>query len=189
MAKLKPNDTGGFSLISVLVAAIILSIGVVAALQLMSRVEQTVGQGREQFVAANLAQEGIELVQAIRDTNWIVTEEPAQWTGQICSPGGDDDFTGVHEFTLDSTAARNLSGLGDIQNDQLYLTDNNEYTHQTTDTPTIFRRQVSVDCSNKSGEETQSIFLKSTVFWEEGGQTQAITFSGSIYNWFSASGL
>lgn len=183
------NHNKGFSLVGVLVAAIILSVGTLAALALMSRTEQTVGEGREQFIAVNLAQEGIELSQTMRDTNWIVTRDPVEWAGQICSPNGDANFVGIHEFTLDSASIRNLSGLGNVSNDQLYLTSQNEYTHQVTSTQTPFRRQLSVDCANKAGDETQSLFVKSTVFWEEDGETQSVSLVGSVYNWFGASGL
>ena len=66
----------GFSLIEVIVAVSILSTGIVASTALINR---TISAGlvvRNQLVAVNLAQEGMEVIHNIRHTNWI---EDAEW--------------------------------------------------------------------------------------------------------------
>src|SRR5688572_8908250 len=73
----------GMTLIGVLVATLILTSGALAVVGLMAQTEKNSGLSQEKFVAANLAREGLELVQAYRDHNWFVT--PAvPWALGIC---------------------------------------------------------------------------------------------------------
>lgn len=54
-----------------MVAIAIVSLGVVAAIGLISKGLGETNDGRNQVVAALLAQEGVELVRNLRDSNWI----------------------------------------------------------------------------------------------------------------------
>src|SRR3989344_1098546 len=75
----------GFSVIEVIVAiAILASAGV--ALWILSAISlRTVRIARQELIAANLAQEGIEIVRNIRDSNWL-DDRRADDDGTNCAP-------------------------------------------------------------------------------------------------------
>jgi prepilin-type N-terminal cleavage/methylation domain-containing protein len=69
--KLKLNNQRGFTLIEVLVALVIVATALVPILTLSSFAKRTSANVRDDLIAAGLSQEGIEVVRAIRDTNWF----------------------------------------------------------------------------------------------------------------------
>ncbi len=70
MAKAK-NLKKGFSLIEALVAISILMVGILGAFILVVRTLASTPVVQARLVAANLAQEGVELVRVLRDTNFV----------------------------------------------------------------------------------------------------------------------
>jgi prepilin-type N-terminal cleavage/methylation domain-containing protein len=66
--KLKRNS--GFTLVETLVSLVILTMALIPILQLTSSVNKISTTNRDDLIAAGLVQEGIEVVRAIRDTNW-----------------------------------------------------------------------------------------------------------------------
>ena len=61
----------GFSLLEVLVAVTLLTVGIGTVSVLIVRTLQELDRTKDRVIAANLAQEGIEVVHAIRTSNWI----------------------------------------------------------------------------------------------------------------------
>ena len=62
----------GFSLLEVLMALFVLSVGVTAMLSLITTSITASNRSKKAMVASQLAQEGVELVRNIRDTNFIL---------------------------------------------------------------------------------------------------------------------
>ena len=60
----------GFTLIEALVALVILTIALGPALVLSSNISSTASVIQNNLIAANLSQEGIEVIRALRDANW-----------------------------------------------------------------------------------------------------------------------
>lgn len=110
---LKNKQTAaGFSLLETLVAISILVTAIVASLSLASQSISSASLSKNQIIAFNLAQEGMELVRSIRDTNssngtpdWLLGLRNCQaddgcridgWTEPLallsCLPGGCDVF-------------------------------------------------------------------------------------------------
>ena len=71
-----------FTLIEILIAIMVITIGVVGSYAAITRVASIIISNSSRFIASRLAQEGIELVSNIRDTNWV---KRTDW---------DDDLTG-----------------------------------------------------------------------------------------------
>lgn len=61
----------GFTLIEALVALVILTLAIGPALVLSSNVSSTASVIQNNLIAANLSQEGLEVVRALRDANWF----------------------------------------------------------------------------------------------------------------------
>ncbi|MFN7088909.1 MAG: prepilin-type N-terminal cleavage/methylation domain-containing protein [Candidatus Paceibacteria bacterium] len=68
------SKSNGFSMIEGLVATSIIMIGLVAVFGLINSSLRMIAVAKDELVAANLAQEGIEIVRAIREENWIEDE-------------------------------------------------------------------------------------------------------------------
>lgn len=62
----------GFTLIEVMAAIMIISIGLIGSLTVISYNLRNISSQEKNIVAAGLAAEGIELVRNIRDTNWLL---------------------------------------------------------------------------------------------------------------------
>ena len=166
----------GFSLIEVIVAVSILSTGIVASTALINR---TISAGlvvRNQLVAVNLAQEGMEVIHNIRHTNWI--EEAVDGTTEW----DDGLIDGNSCVQFDSTALISAGTCGDINLNErmLYIFNdgtNINYTHILTATPTNFFRHINISSGDDDG--TPYKLINSTVFW---GNT-SISVVERLYNW------
>ncbi len=107
--KNRPGET----LVEILVGLFALSLGSVAATGLIIMALQSNGRTKSELIALNLAREGVEAVQNIRDTNWL------RWSGdpESCWDLRDDS----HCFTAPN---RIVTGLYRVGIDQGYaLTD------------------------------------------------------------------
>lgn len=179
----------GLSLLDVLLASTIIAVGTIATARLMAQSQHFSLSGRDTFIASNLTREGLELVRAVRDTNWFLARgDGRHWTTGLCDPGSDSSFTGQREFTLDATQARRLEPVGDIAHADLFLTDAGEWTHRPTSQKTRFRRRVSVDCQFKNGnpnhaKNTESITVTATVAWQQDEKDRSLVIKEILYNW------
>ncbi len=187
----------GMSLIGMLVAIFILVAVAATVTRLMAHTEQTVGQAQEKFVAANLAREGLELVQAQRDSNWFAptpTEcietageagRDTCWAVALCGVGG-DDTSSEYQFTIDYDPAAGILALPVIHEDQaqLYIDPTTSlWTHVTSPQPTRYRRLLTADCSQQNAE-IPIVTVASRVTWDSRGQEQNIVVHERLYNWF-----
>lgn len=99
MTRRTQHPSRGQSLLEAVVAIGILATAVSSALTL---VQSSIKAGKESetaIVAANLAREGVEVVRAIRDSNWIAGRT---WDNGLSSGGF--DYTGVPTFNPQSNA-------------------------------------------------------------------------------------
>jgi prepilin-type N-terminal cleavage/methylation domain-containing protein len=155
------NNQRGFTLVETLVALVVLTMALVPLLQLSSSATKSSETIRDNLIAAGLAQEGAEVVHAIRDTNWF--------------NGREFDFgliDGTYQTEWDSTTLLSLGG-----NPVLNL-NNGLYTY-SGGTATKFRRNITITKIN-AGE----LKVASIVTWQS--QTQAsrsITAEDHLFNW------
>lgn len=139
--KLKANN--GFSLIEVLVAVFVITIGFTATTTLISKsIAESIGS-RDTIVASQLAQEGIEVVRNIRDQNWLVLPKKKAFEANFTN--GNKDFCVVD---YDSSALVNGTDCNPSNNFDVYL--NANYYEQTvvSATPTKFKRRIGIEYYN-----------------------------------------
>jgi type II secretory pathway pseudopilin PulG len=67
-----PNNTDGFTIIEAIIAILVLTMGLVPVLFFATSILNVSSNIRNNLIAANLAQEGIEVVRAIRDRDWLL---------------------------------------------------------------------------------------------------------------------
>lgn len=122
----------GFSLIEVLLSVFLVTIGLVAAIGLISKGMLTSIDARNQLIASGLAQEGIELVRNIRDNNWQNTDPAASSFTNITVGNNcriDKDYSGG---AIDCSASSK----------RLYI-NGGFYTH-TAGSATRFQRELTI---------------------------------------------
>lgn len=178
----KRTHAQGFTLIGVLVAMTILIIAVVALSRLLVGRGRLVTSARHIMIATNLSREGLELVRAVRDTNWY--HHTADWAEKICPTDP------VSELTIDSRMVRFEEPLGSAAQAPLWTNNSSgEYTH--THTPndqykaTPFSRTMTVDCAHRF-ESSAYIEVASRVTWTLAGRAREVEIKERLYNWYDA---
>ncbi|MDP1884728.1 MAG: hypothetical protein Q8L10_05200 [Candidatus Moranbacteria bacterium] len=139
-----------FSLIETLFAVLLITTGILAVMGLVGTGMTVSLDARNQLVAVELAQEGVELARNIRDNNW----ESGAESFQYLTAGGN---CRVDKRYVYPTAI--------VCNGQyrLYLDGNGFYTHNSAGTPTRFYRRLDIG----SGTDSRSVI--SMVTWDSRG--------------------
>lgn len=123
----------GFSLLEVVISMFVLSVGMLGVMQLMTATLRHSFNQRDAIIASQLAQEGIELVYNIRDTNIAA---------------GNSAFENIESGTnkrIDATSPTpTLSGSTDFS---LYKDSSHAYTHSSSsgNMQTKFSRKIMVE--------------------------------------------
>jgi len=176
MNKFKKYKTArrGFSLIEVLVTVFILAIGLVAVSTLMADNIKSSENAKNQIIASQLAQEGVELVRNMKDNGLL---DPSYSDSSACTPASkcinlriDKDDT---IFNTNNTLDK-----------QLYLNGNFFYTH-AAGTPTKFYRRIDLTVAGAKATTNRVITATSYVTWNNMGFTVAagiVDVSGNITN-------
>lgn len=158
----------GFSLLEVIIAIGMLGVGVTAAAALMAKTMSSGTTIRAQLIAAHLAQEGMEVIHNIRNTNWIKQKDaPATlWDDGLIDGNSCVEF---NSFSLVNPC--------DGESRRLYFF-NNRYTHASTQgVVTDFLRHVEIS-RGLDGDEPY-LLVKSIAKWSEG----SMSAEEKLYNW------
>ena len=73
---IKSGDERGLTLVEALVSLVVLSLGLIPSLAILTSSTRISALIKNNLIAANLAQEGIEVVRAVRDSNWFAAGNP-----------------------------------------------------------------------------------------------------------------
>ena len=184
ISNLPNNSQRGFTLIGLLIAALILSVIALAASGLLTQANQTANTARQQFIALNLAREGLELVHAVRDTNWFTSDDRSLWLEHgLCTTNGVSSTDSNRQFLIDAKRVQNSDTVLPVASGALYLEPGtNEWTHDVTSIPTPYKRIMSIDCSQKDSDPAV-VTVTSTVSWPEGNKTRTVILKEQLYNW------
>ena len=139
-------------MIEAMLATIFLVSGVVAIIPLISFSLREAIDSRDQVIAGMLVQEGAELVQNLRDNNWIQSPPKTAFDGGTF-PGGDADNCRIDFNDTDIKTCDSSSKV-------LNLISGNYYAHDAG-APTKFQRKIKLDFINS---DTQLIVV-SVVIW------------------------
>jgi len=160
----------GFSMIETIVAIGVILTGLVAVLVLLSQGIISVRVAGDRLVAANLAQEAIEVVVNIRDTNWLANQNwrtnlPATTAGIVSY-----NSTAVNIVTPASFCMNLVGGV---------------YLHGAPPCNTIFNRHVEIidRTEDIGGTSVSYIEVRAVVDWTQGNNSRSITVIDHLYNW------
>ncbi len=192
--------SSGFTLIEVMTAVTVLSIGLVGSLTVISSNLRNISFVENRIIAAGLANDGIERVRNIRDTNWL---EEDTWDDHIKGSGNEEFvkiFCGdneIHDISpkpdphgsppdteeefLDECVDNNDCGLYAYIKSSLkcYGDDfGNLHDGYSGAQYSGFYRLIHV-----SKIDSDSNKVSVTVRWNEGGQNKYLTVEEIFYNW------
>lgn len=160
------HNKKGFSLLEVLVAIFVLVIGVVGAMNLINYSLSSVAVGKSRIIAVELAQEGLEIVRNIRDSNWI---EDVSWTDGL---GAGDWRVQYNDPGLVAFASTPLQ----INNGGFY--GYNGIAGFSGGTNTFFYRKITI--TNMSASEIRAV---SEITWNERGKPYVVNAEDRLFNW------
>ena len=176
-------------------AVFILTVGAGAALSLINQTLATASVVEQTLIASYLAQEGIEIVRNIRDTNWLQSRDSSKsspWDdGLICGVAPcicatlpceyEADYTTVTlEKTADFEKCTDPGFNCQAYNETLLNIDTDGfYSYGPADAQTKFNRKITI-------EKPQSDEIKITVeiIWQERGRPHSFTALEHITNWY-----
>jgi len=163
----------GFTLLEIIIAISILSIGIAGSIGLVNRTIFLGFAVNKQLIAAYLAQEGMEIIHNIRHTNWIEDGVPAlspvAWDAGITDGDSCVNYNSTSLITPCVGAARRLY----IFNDGIKL----NYTHTPSSETTVFSRYINIT-HLLDGTEPYML-VKSIVEWDTG----SIQAEERLYDW------
>lgn len=159
----------GFTLIEVIIATVVLTIGVLGTYALVSRVISATSVSVSQLAASYLAQEGLELVRNARDTNFLRMRqgEEIEWTDGLlgCSSGCEQDY---NDAAFASYQDRFLKATGTF-----YAYDSGQDTK--------FKRKITI---TEPSANTLEILVEVT--WQDRGNiSREVQAADKLYNWFT----
>lgn len=135
---IKNNKKSGFTLVEVVLILIMISIGLTAIMFLALKSASLNNEKRNMFNSIFLTEEGLEIMNNIRDTRLILLEPYNNWD-LISIPAVDDqDF---YKVDFDDPAATPINKIDEAP---LWLDSSGFYSHTTSSTSTPFTRLIMV---------------------------------------------
>lgn len=167
--RLKNLNNSGISILEVVVAVLIITMGMIGVLSLVIQNVQAQYINKNVLIASGLAQEGLELVRNIRDLNWL-------------TPGNvwNQNIVGDNTYTMDYGGLASIKmaiNSIDEAGARLYVDSNGLYTHTVTAAATNFYRLITVV------DQGNYLDIKCTIRWKDGTQNHNYAAETYLYNW------
>lgn len=162
----------GFTLIEFFVSLFIVLIGVLGTFSVIQTVSRYSSMDSSKLQAAYLAEEGLEVIRNIRDTNYVLGNiGEAAWVTNI---GNETSY----KLQAGSTRFPDY-----FCGDYLFLDDRNPpYYYQCTNfpNPQSLQREIMIEHDLGNGR----MIVISKVTWEERGKKQELFIQENFYNWY-----
>lgn len=188
------RNNSGFTLIETLVAVLVLVLGLLGPLALAAQSISAGRLSRNRLIAANLAQEGIELVRNLRDENIIVQ---APWQGlrdiDTCENGNINCLQpSASPYMIDfvkPVVASDDKKLASHDGDPLYLESiggcscsSYVETLSLGAEKTVFTRKIFIELA-PADLNTGPMIVRSVVSWTQLGVDRVVELRAELYNW------
>jgi prepilin-type N-terminal cleavage/methylation domain len=158
----------GFSLMEILVVLFIVSTAMLGIVSLIIQNIQVQSINKNNLIASSLAQEGIELIRNVRDTNW---KNGVDFDTNLSDGFYRTDYRGGIPVYDNSAAKIYLK-------DGFYVHDNGGDTGLV---PTIFNRQIAVVRLNT--EIGKPLKVKSIISWTDHNHPYRYELQTLLYDW------
>ncbi len=162
------NNRTGFSLIEVIVAIFLISVGLVVVVSLINRTIYYTQSVSSRLAAVYLAQEGMEIVKNIRDSNFL---NEVAWTSGLIL-GGSATTSSEFDYLSWSIPDDDCSGKSSLK------PDGNGIYVCSSDSDAKFQREVTI---TPDGNNILDVLVN--VSWEDKGKPYNVLVEERLYNW------
>lgn len=172
IGELRKNKKG-FSVLEVTMALGIITTGLMGVFSLVLQNLQVQTINKDYLVASMLAQEGLELVRNVRDTNFL---QNRTFSSGLLPDGANSTIT----VDNDGPPNVNIQNVADMAAAVLYLDNTNKVFHHDSSgsSATIYHRLITIV------EHTDYLEVHSNVQWAERGRTHNYEAVTNLYNWW-----
>ena len=172
------KESGGFTIIELVIAIFILTVAIIGVYNAFSTVVVLTAGAGSRLTAAYLAQEGIEIVRNMRDNNWLAGEEDWRNGLLVCEYGCEADYkTGTSSMYPGS----GLTGFSGSGRDLKINDDNRFYSYDETGEYTAIKFKRKITITPVSEDVLQVSVL---VIWQEKEEVFDIEAEEYLYNWY-----
>lgn len=153
-----------FSLVEVITILFIVSVGLLGVVSLIIQNIQSQNYNKNNLVAYQLAQEGLELVRRVRDTNWMSS---SSYDTNIQS--------GTYYMDYLDEYPRIYQNDSDLM---LTIDDDGFYVHNGEEPGSGFSRLISIEAADAS-----SLMVTVRITWQERGRESIYELQTVLYDW------
>lgn len=202
----KQLHTSGFTLVEVMAAVTILSIGLIGSLNLINYNLRNISFQKNKIIASGLVEDGMERVRNIRDTNWLNEKNEEEgvdaWDKDISGKGAIDEGY-IRFFCGDNSLYKEVNPKPDGANEnsiiddcadslnkcKLYIYSNGPLKCYGDDFGSLKNGYTGVQyigfyrLIHITELTANSNKVSVTVRWVEGGQNKYLTATEILYNW------
>ncbi len=169
----------GFTLIEVIITLFLLFVGISGSFLLIYRLLTMSEINNSRLIAANLAQEGVEIVKNIRDSNWI---EEIDWDAGLENDGDYEvayDSVGLDLCSATCFTDHDINNLWPLN---IHPASNfYDYVSDGSEIETKFKRMITIshpgDCDDNCVKATVA------VYWQDRWGDFEFIIEEDIYNW------
>jgi Tfp pilus assembly protein PilV len=193
----QPKFQSGQSLIETIIAIFVLTMALTTALGLAVYSLSSSSLSQNQIIAVNLAREGIDVVRAMRDSNWLAGDAStdasfnltncADLGGRLCYPkalAGPTYTISAGIFRANFDIPSKTWSLDTNSSYDLYLQINGVYTHAPTGGTPVFARKlvVSFNTAAPYTATNPEVIIQSIVGWRDKNCTPMTSSDPSTTN-------
>ena len=171
----------GFTLIETLVSLAIFSASIVALISVTASGVANTNFAKNKLTASYLAQEGVEMVRNIRDSNSLLGGNGIPWVPFTTSVFS--SCTPPNGCKIEPSANPLVATICQVTNGygcQLNYNSSGFYTYTTGSTASPFSRLITVQDALDGNNEVKVI---STVSWNQGSSPKSVTYSENLFDW------
>ena len=166
-----------FTLLETVTVLFIISVGLIGVLSLTIKSANVQNENKNLFIASQLAQEGLELVRNVRDTNWILSTSsaPIAWDRYIEGNASGQRYR-IDYVNFIPTSVNDISEAR-LQR-QSTGSEAGFFLHDSGQPDSIFSRLITITSSTSTAETVSSL-----VVWEENGKVSTYKLETMLYDW------
>jgi len=164
----------GFTLLETLVAIFVIVVGLIGGMSAILKTLTLFSFSSSRLTAAYLAQEGIEIVRNIRDTNWLEAGTAVNDWDEGLTNCLNGCIVGYNHSYGPDLIDPNLPAFAD----QFLNIDGNSFYSYSPGDPTKFQRKIIIQKT-----DPDRLDVRVEVIWSERGKSYNFSAQENLYNW------
>ncbi len=173
----KNKQNKGFTLAELLIAVFVLTSGIIGAYIMIQNSISVATGARMRATASHLAQEGIEIIRNIRDTNFLekASAPTNEWNEGLSSGNYQADYFLPRSKDPALSVCPGLCGFSDLW---FLRKNNNDFYNYSAGENTVFKRRITIQ------RQPDVLKIIVTVYWLERSMVKEVSMQENLYNWF-----